>query len=194
MSDVIGVLALQGGFAQHIAMLGSIGVKAIEVRKPVDLDLCQGLIIPGGESTVIMKQLHFIKLMEPILEFAKTKPIFGTCAGLILMSNKILESPMQPMGLLDIEVERNAYGRQIESFTVDIDSTEKLIVGLRAVFIRAPRIKHVGPNVSVLASHNGEAVVVKQGHHLGATFHPELTLDSSLHRYFRSLVELTRID
>ena len=121
----IGVLALQGDFAKHAEVLVSLGIEVQEVRKPQELLRCDGLIIPGGESTVIMRQIDFIGLREPILAFAETKPIFGTCAGLILMSKTIQSSPLKPLQLLDIEIERNAYGRQIESFE-SLDSLEPI--------------------------------------------------------------------
>lgn len=187
---IIGVLALQGAFAKHVAMLESIGVRAIEVRKPDELAICNGLIIPGGESTTIMRQLNFIHLIEPLKEFAKQKPLFGTCAGLILMSQEIIEDPMEPFKILDISVERNAFGRQYESFNVNLTAklgTSKPDI-IPAVFIRAPRIRHCGSSVEILATFEGEPVLVKQGFHLGATFHPELTHNTAIHKYFANLV------
>lgn len=188
---VIGVLALQGAFAKHIAMLESLGIHTIDVRKPEDLEVCQGLIIPGGESTTMTRQIDYIHLTDPLKEFAKKKPLFGTCAGLILMSQEIYADPREPFRILDIAVERNAFGRQYESFTVNLEA--KLIADKKeivpAVFIRAPRIRHCGPEVEILASFEQEPVLVKQGFHLGATFHPELTHSTAIHKYFVSLVE-----
>ena len=190
----VGVLALQGAFAKHIEMLLSLNVHAIEVRKPQDLDLCDALIIPGGESTTMTRQMHFIKLNDKLKEFGSKKPIFGTCAGLILMSKDILESEMKSFGLIDIKVLRNAFGRQADSFTTEIAlhlNTKKPSL-FPAIFIRAPRIQECGKEVEVLASFEGEPVLVKQGHHLAATFHPELTKDPSIHRYFLSIIETNK--
>lgn len=190
----VGVLALQGAFAKHIEMLKSLKVHAIEVKKAEDLDNCDALIIPGGESTTMTHQMHFIRLREKLKEFAHTKPIFGTCAGLILISSEILESEMKPFGLIDIKVLRNAFGRQIDSFKADISlelNLKKPII-FPAMFIRAPRIKEWGKEVEILASFEGEPVLVKQGYHLGATFHPELTKDTSIHRYFLNLVQASK--
>lgn len=187
----VGVLALQGAFAKHAAMLKGLGVQVVEVRKPQDLDKCDALIMPGGESTVIFRQMRFINFLDSLLEFSKKKTVFGTCAGLILMSEKIVEGAsserlVEPLHLLDISVERNAFGRQIESFETELDfhpETGRRIT-IPAVFIRAPRIRKVGEGVRVLATWKGEPVLVQQGFHLGAVFHPELTNDPSIHLYF----------
>lgn len=188
---IIGVLALQGAFAKHISMLESIGVHALDVRKPEELSVCQGLIIPGGESTTIMRQVGFIDFADVLKEFAKKKPLFGTCAGLILMAQEIIADPMEPFGMIDVSVERNAFGRQYESFSTNLSA--KLGAAkpelVPAVFIRAPRIRHCGPSVEILAAFEGEPVLVKQGFHLGATFHPELTHSTAIHKYFADLVE-----
>jgi pyridoxal 5'-phosphate synthase pdxT subunit len=190
-SLVIGVLALQGAFAKHAEMLRTLGVKIVEVRKPADLLLCDALVVPGGESTTIMKQMHFIQLREPFIEFAAKKPVFGTCAGLILMSRSIIGDKMQPFHLLEIDVERNAFGRQVESFHTDLELNLKpgQIKEVPAVFIRAPRIRQISENVTVLAKWQDEPVLVRQGFHIGATFHPELTKDHTIHAYFLSLVK-----
>lgn len=187
----IGVLALQGDFAKHALVLRSLGVEVQEVRTPEDLSLCQGLIIPGGESTVMLRQIDFIKLRAPLAAFAKKKPLFGTCAGLILMSQSVKGSPLQPLHLLDVEVERNAYGRQVESFEafISLDLQEKHTEAFPAFFIRAPRIRSCGGGVQVLALHRGEPVLVRQGFHLGASFHPELTDNPQLHQYFIEIVK-----
>jgi len=195
---VVGVLALQGGFSKHLDMLRSLGVKAIEVRRPEELALCDGLVLPGGESTVIMKQLDFSQLRQPLTLFSKNKPLFGTCAGLIVISQEILQSPLQspmvPFGLLDVSVERNAFGRQIESFAAAIEVSSEISSkrSVSAIFIRAPRIKRCGVDVQVLAAYEGEPVLVQQGFHLGATFHPELTVDNSIHAYYLELVKRQR--
>jgi len=188
----IGVLALQGAFAKHQEVFIDLGVQASQIRTPEELELCDGLVIPGGESSTIYRQMGFIHLIEPLREFAKKKPIFGTCAGLILMSSTILNNSMiKPFGLLDITVERNGYGRQIDSFRVEIEvprlgsKNEALI---SAFFIRAPRIKACRPEVQVLAKYENEPVLVQQDIHLGATFHAELAEETSLYEYFLSLV------
>jgi 5'-phosphate synthase pdxT subunit len=183
---VVGVLALQGAFAKHIAMLHSLKAKAIEVRTPDDLAKCDALIIPGGESSVIKRQLGFIAMEEAMVKFAHKKPVFGTCAGLILMSREIVGGGIVPMNLLDISVERNAFGRQVESFKTDLQITlkpgqPKLVP---AIFIRAPRIRSIGSDVKILAEFGGEPVMVQQGMHLACSFHPELTDDKTIHTYF----------
>lgn len=191
MEPCVGVLALQGAFAKHIQRLQALGVKTCEVRKPADLVKCDALVIPGGESTTIMKQMEFIKFHEAFSQFAAKKPVFGTCAGIIIMSHEIIADARRPFNLLDIVVERNAFGRQVESFNTEVDlqlDSNKARL-LPAVFIRAPKIKHVGPKVKVLASYKNEPVLVQQGHHLGATFHPELTDDPTVHAYFLNLVK-----
>jgi len=186
----VGVLALQGAFKKHIEALTALGVKAIEVRKPEELAVCAGLIIPGGESTTMMKQIGFIELAEALHSFAVEKPVFGTCAGLILISREIIGDSMKPFNLMNITVERNAFGSQVESFHTSIEAkfSEKHPCQIEAIFIRAPRIRQIGPEVRVLASYEGEPVLVQQGHHLGATFHPELTSDRSVHKHFIGLI------
>lgn len=184
----IGVLALQGAFAKHAEMLRKLGADVIEVRKPEDLDRCDGLIIPGGESTTIMRQIRFIQLEDRLRSFSQEKPIFGTCAGLILISKEIIGNAIKPFGLIDISVERNAFGRQADSFTQEVFvTTETKPKPYRAFFIRAPRIRSVSPGVKVLASLDEEPILVQQGRHLGATFHPELTDDPAIHAYFLRL-------
>jgi pyridoxal 5'-phosphate synthase pdxT subunit len=186
----IGVLALQGDFAKHIAVLQRLGVDTQEVRKPEDLAVCDGLIIPGGESTSMIRQLDFIGLREPLLAFAKEKPLFGTCAGLILMAKQVENSSMATLGLLDIAVARNAYGRQVESFQSEVPleiKNEKAF--FPAIFIRAPRIIEVADNVEVFAKLGEEPILIRQGHYLGATFHPELTTDLQIHKYFIDMIK-----
>lgn len=187
----IGVLALQGAFAKHQAMIEKLGAEVLLVRTPADLKKCDGLIIPGGESTTIYRQMNFIELVEPLLKFAEKKPVFGTCAGLILMSKDLINGSLtEPFGLLDITVERNSYGRQIDSFQVPLDvSLSKTSQAVAAFFIRAPKILRCGSDVKVLASYSSEPVLVQQGFHLGATFHPELTSDTFIHEHFLSLVD-----
>lgn len=187
---VIGVLALQGAFAKHAEVLLALGARTIEVRKPKDLLGCDALIIPGGESTTMIRHMEFIHLREPFVEFSARKPVFGTCAGLILISKHILKDNMQPFQLLDIDVERNAFGRQVESFETKLNMQLKSgnPQSIPAVFIRAPRIRRVGEDVTVLARWKNEPVLVRQGIYLGATFHPELTSDHTIHSYFLKMV------
>jgi pyridoxal 5'-phosphate synthase pdxT subunit len=186
----VGILALQGAFAKHEEMLKSLGICTLQVRKPKDLTQCQGLIIPGGESTAISKQINFIGMADEIREFAKQKPIFGTCAGLILMAKKIIADPIIPFGFLDIEVERNAFGRQAESFQTEIEVAlePKKNKTFQGIFIRAPRICTCSSKVTILSKYKDEPVLVQQSFHLGAVFHPELTCDSSIHEYFLRMV------
>lgn len=181
---------MQGDFASHIKLLHQMQVAAIEIRKPEELSLCHGLIIPGGESTTILRQIDFIGLREEIIRFANHRPIFGTCAGMILMSHEVIAYPMKTLDLIDISVERNAFGRQIESFTthLQLNLPKQKVKTLQGVFIRAPRIKRCGSNVNVLAEFNGESVLVQQGRHLASSFHPELVGDSTLHRLFLNIV------
>lgn len=186
----VGILALQGAFAKHEAVVSSLGATALQVRTPEELQRCDGLIIPGGESSTIFKQMQFIKLTDPLLVFAATKPIFGTCAGMIVMSKEIIGGPpTTPLGLLDIVVERNAYGRQVDSFSTELEVSlphKKKVIS--AFFIRAPKVAWCGPEVNILARYLEEPVLVQQGHHLASSFHSELTTDASLHEYFLSLV------
>ena len=191
----LGVLALQGDFAKHIEVLFALGVETCEVRKPEDLKLCDGLIIPGGESTVMLRQIDFIQMREPLLSFAKGHPIFGTCAGLIIMARQVHSFSLEPLQLLDIEVERNAFGRQVDSFQTEIslelmgDASSREERCVPAFFIRAPRIRVCGKGVQVLAQLEGEEpILVRQGDHLGATFHPELTSCYVVHAYFVEMV------
>jgi len=191
----VGVLALQGDFALHAKALGKCGVEAVEVRKPSELDDVEGLIIPGGESTTLLKLMDAWNFTSTIETFhGAGKPIFGTCAGLIILAREV-ESPTQfSLGLIDVTVERNAYGRQRESF--EASGVARLDAGpipLEMVFIRAPRIRRLGPSVQVLAEHRGEAVMARQGRVLVATFHPELTDNTTVHRYFCDLVGRARI-
>jgi 5'-phosphate synthase pdxT subunit len=190
----IGVLALQGDFAEHIAMLKRINVEAVEVRLPEHLKGLDGLIIPGGESTTIGKLAVAYKLMEPLKQFGQRHAIWGTCAGAIFLSKDV--SRNQPLlGLMDIKVERNAFGRQVDSFEADLDVPElKQATGTNedyhAVFIRAPIIESVSGDANVLASApDGRIVAAQQGHFLATSFHPELTNDTRFHKYFLSLVD-----
>ena len=190
----IGLLALQGDFAEHIAMLKRLYVETSEVRLPEHLNGLDGLIIPGGESTTIGKLAVAYNLMEPLKLFGQRHAIWGTCAGAIFLSKDI--SRDQPLlGLMDIKVQRNAFGRQVDSFEIDLDVPElKQTTGsdapYHAVFIRAPIIESVSGDAKILASvPDGRIVAAQQGHLLATSFHPELTNDTRFHEYFLSLVD-----
>jgi pyridoxal 5'-phosphate synthase pdxT subunit len=191
----IGVLALQGDFAEHQVMLRRIGAEATQVRLPAQLDGLDGLIIPGGESTTIGKLAVTFGLIEPLRRFAGIHPVWGTCAGAILLSRDARRK--QPLlEVMDITVERNAFGRQVDSFEIDL--TVPVLADhdrpFRAVFIRAPLIESAGKGVEVVARLSdggaGQIVAARQGHLLATSFHPELTGDDRFHRYFLSLVEV----
>jgi len=186
----IGVLALQGDFDRHRKALDRLGIESVEVRLPRQLDQVGGLIMPGGESTTLLKLLDEWEFVPALEKFhAAGKPIMGTCAGLILLARDV-ESPKQPsLGLIDITAVRNAYGRQKESF--ETEGEADLGEGprpLKMVFIRAPRISRVGPPVASLVRYKGETVMARQGTVLVAAFHPELTEDPTVHRYFATMV------
>lgn len=186
----VGVLALQGDFDRHAEALARCGVDAVEVRKPAELADVDGLIIPGGESTTLLKLMDAWGFVPALERFhAEGRPIFGTCAGLILLARDV-DNPRQfSLGLIDVGVERNAYGRQRESF--EAHGTAMLggrPTPLEMVFIRAPRIRRVGAGVETLARHGDEPVLARQGSVLVATFHPELTDDPTVHEYFCALV------
>jgi 5'-phosphate synthase pdxT subunit len=174
----IGVLAVQGNFREHAAVLRRLGADVVEVRKPEQLDGLDGLVVPGGESTAMRRLMRIYGLEEPLASFAG--PLFGTCAGMILFDRRHLD-------LIDVEVERNAYGRQIASFEddVELDGEEE---PLRGVFIRAPRLADTGPDVEVLGRLRGDPVLVRQGRVLAASFHPELTEDTRVHERFLEMV------
>jgi len=178
----IGVLALQGDFEAHRRALERVGARVVEVRSLRELDGIAGLIIPGGESTTMLKMLKDENLLEPLREFGARKPIFGTCAGAILLARSVTNPPQESLGLMDMEVERNAYGRQVHSHIARLEDFEG--APLEAVFIRAPIIRQTGPQVRVLARYGGSPVLVEQGRHLAATFHPELTEDTRIHKLF----------
>lgn len=186
---VAGVLALQGDFEAHARILRRAGAEAIEVRTAADLDAAGGLIIPGGESTTMLKLLREEDLFEAVRAFGQTRPIFGTCAGAILLAKHVTAPAQVSLGLIDIDVERNAYGRQLDSRIVTIDAPGLDGGKMEAVFIRAPIIRRAGPEVGVLARYQGSPVLVEQGRHMAATFHPELTGDLRVHRYFLEKVE-----
>jgi len=187
----IGVLALQGAFIEHIHILRRLGVEAVEVRTAKELHNIDGLIIPGGESTTMLKLARHYHLVKPIQQMAKEgKPIMGTCAGMILLAKTITESDMQTLGLMDIEARRNAFGRQVDSFETDLAVPAIGREKFHAVFIRAPYIEHVGNGVETLAQlDDGTVVAVRQNNLLALAFHPELGRDSRLHEYFVHMVK-----
>ena len=184
----VGVLALQGDFEAHRKALERAGAEPVEVRSADQLANLDGLIIPGGESSTMLKLLNAEHLLDPLREFGQKRPIFGTCAGAILLASHVSNPAQESLALVDIDIERNGYGRQVDSRIARLktsglnrDGTER---DLEAVFIRAPIIKRVGDGAKVLAQYDGNPVLVEQGRHLVATFHPELTNDPSLHQMF----------
>jgi 5'-phosphate synthase pdxT subunit len=176
----VGVLALQGDFEAHEKALQRAGADAVEVRSADQLLNIDALVIPGGESSTMLKLIEYGRLLQPLREFGQTHPIFGTCAGAILLATEVTNPRQESLGLMDIGVERNAYGRQLDSRIAHLD----LEGDLEAVFIRAPIIRRVGENARVLATYQGDPVLVEQGRHLVATFHPELTADPRVHKLF----------
>ncbi len=177
----IGVLAIQGDYEAHAAALREAGAEPLLVRKPEELAGLDGLIVPGGESTTMLKFLERDNFLEKLTTFVQSKPTFGTCAGCILLAQEVLHPKQKSLAVLDATVERNAYGRQIDS---SIEHCETKIGSLEMVYIRAPRIVKVGETVEVLAERDGFPVLVRQGHLLAATFHPELSADRRVHRLF----------
>ena len=186
----VGVLSLQGDFAAHGAALERAGAEPVFVREPSQFGSLDGLVIPGGESTTMLKLMAYEPGLDQALrEFAGARPVFGTCAGAILMAGEVTNPPQRSFHLMDIGVERNAYGRQIDSRVAEIEMGAEFErrTGpgkLEAVFIRAPIIRRVGSQVRVLASFQGDPILVEQGRHLAATFHPELTADARVHALF----------
>jgi 5'-phosphate synthase pdxT subunit len=187
----IGVLALQGDVREHVRALHEAGATPVPVKAPADLASVDALVVPGGESTTIGKLLDRFGLLPPVIERAHSgMPLFGTCAGMILMAKEITGPELAPhrMNLMDIAVRRNAYGRQVDSFEVDLD-VEGLDAPLTAAFIRAPVVEEVGDRVEVLARWDEQPVLVRQGRLLAASFHPEITGDSRLHQLFVAMAE-----
>jgi pyridoxal 5'-phosphate synthase pdxT subunit len=183
----IGVLAIQGDFAAHVRALEEAGADAVEVRTPAQLDGLDGLVLPGGESTTFLKFLERDGFLQSLQRFLEQKPAFGTCAGCILLARNVSRPAQESLAVMDISVERNAYGRQIDSA---IQTEETRLAGgpLEMVYIRAPRIASVGPEVEVLAERDGYPVLVRQGRLLAATFHPELSSDRRVHQLFVDMV------
>ncbi|MCL6517928.1 pyridoxal 5'-phosphate synthase glutaminase subunit PdxT [Alicyclobacillus sp.] len=185
----IGVLALQGAFHEHARMLRDLGADTVLVKLPRHLDGLEGLVIPGGESTTIGKLLREYELMEPIRAMAREgMPVFGTCAGMIVLAARIQGEDEPHLALMDVTVNRNSFGRQRESFETDLSIPELGDDPFRAVFIRAPHIESVGPGVRTLATYEDRIVAVREEKFLATSFHPELTADDRLHRYFLGIV------
>jgi len=184
-----GVLALQGDFEAHQKALERAGAAAVQVRTAADLDGLDGLVIPGGESTTMLRILKDEALLDPLARFGHERPIFGTCAGAILLASEVSNPAQESLGLVDMAIERNAYGRQLDSRVVRLMPEEEFLLRtgpgeLETVFIRAPIIRRIGPSAHVYLRYNGDPVLVAQGRHLVATFHPELTGDARIHRLF----------
>jgi 5'-phosphate synthase pdxT subunit len=188
----IGVLAIQGDYEAHAEALNEAGAHPVEVRKPEQLDGLDGLILPGGESTTVLRFLDRLHFFDVLKDFCASKPVFGTCAGAILLAREVRNPPQRSLGLLDATVERNAYGRQIDS---TILTAETSLPGgpLEMVFIRAPRIVETGAGVQVLALRDGYPVLVQQGNVMAATFHPELSRDRRVHQFFVQTVTTAQI-
>ena len=182
---IIGILALQGDFALHRKMLNSINVNSYLVRHADDLDSCDALIIPGGESSVISKLIQKNSMYEKLINFSKLKSIFGTCAGMIMMSKFCNDGKVIPLKILDIEVERNGWGRQYNSFKciTKVDNHN-----FETIFIRAPKVKMVNENLSILSYKDKDPILISDGKHLAASFHPELTKDPTIHNIFIGLI------
>jgi len=184
----VGVLALQGGFAAHARILAQAGARAVEVRRVAELAGLEALVLPGGESTTLLNLMGDEPWFDALRAFHdRGGALFGTCAGAILLARRVLAPEQPSLGLLDVTVERNGYGRQVDSFEADVE-VRGFAEPVRGVFIRAPRIRDAGPGVEVLAARNGEPVLVRQGRVLAATFHPELAGESRLHRLFLTTV------
>ena len=189
----IGVLAIQGNYASHAQALTEAGASPVEVRKLEQLAGLNGLVLPGGESTTMLKFLEKHNFFEVLQEFCGSKPVFGTCAGVILLAHEVLNPPQRSMGVLDVVVERNAYGRQVDSVIVTAE-TELAGGPLEMVFIRSPRISKIGPGVEALATRDGFPVLVRQKNILAATFHPELSHDRRVHMLFVESVAAASAD
>jgi 5'-phosphate synthase pdxT subunit len=195
-SPTIGVFALQGDVREHLRMLGDLGVRALAVRRPAELEACDGLVLPGGESTTMAKLARTFELFEPLrARIAAGLPTFGTCAGMIMLADRIEDGTpgQETLGGLDITVRRNAFGRQVDSFEGDLEF-EGLDSPVHAVFIRAPWVERLGPGVETLATVPagpavGRIVAVREGHLMATSFHPEVGADDRIHRYFVELVK-----
>lgn len=191
---ILGILGLQGDYYAHGKMAEKLGMETLMVRTPEDFEKIDGLVIPGGETTTITKLLSRYNLIIPLKKFYKKgKPIFGTCAGMILLAKKIdNHSDQFSLGFIDISVERNAYGRQIDSFEEDVQIPKLGNKPFRGVFIRAPKISRIGKNVESLAKHNSDHILVREGNMLASSFHPELTEDTRIYEYFLEMMKKSK--
>tara|TARA_B100000945_G_scaffold319517_1_gene326912 strand:- start:866 stop:1441 length:576 start_codon:yes stop_codon:yes gene_type:complete len=179
----IGVLALQGNFNQHIQMLNALSVKSIKIKYGYQLDSCGALIIPGGESTAISKLIFKARMHETISEFSKTRPVFGVCAGMILLSSNTDTNNLKTLKIMNYKVKRNAFGSQINSFSDKI-KIKNFDNKFKAVFIRAPKVYKASSKIEILSIYNDEPVMIRENNHICTTFHPELTNDLRIHKYF----------
>ena len=185
----IGVLALQGAVREHIRSFADCGVEAVSVKQPHELDNLDGLVLPGGESTTMRRLIRVSGMSEALENFKNAgKPMFGTCAGLILLARKVVGEQPSQLASMDITVERNSFGRQVESFETRLN-IRHVAPDFSAVFIRAPHIRHAGPQVEVLSEYDGRIVMARQGNMLGCSFHPELTGDNRISRYFIEMIK-----
>ena len=186
---IIGIFALQGNFIQHKKFVDKIGVQNILVRHPNEIDQCDSLIIPGGESTTISKQIDNNQFRNKLIEFALEKPILGTCAGMIMLSTSMPRENMSPLNIMDFQIERNAWGRQVNSFSANINLNFDENRPFHSVFIRAPKISYIGKDVRVLATFDDEPVLLTNGMHIVSSFHPEIGEDYRIHEYFINKVD-----
>ena len=181
---IIGILALQGNFIQHKKFVDKIGVQNILVRHPNEIDQCDSLIIPGGESTTISKQIDNNQFRKKLIDFSLKNPILGTCAGMIMLSTSVPIINMTPLNIMDFQIKRNAWGRQVHSFSEDIYLDFDKDRSFHAVFIRAPKISRIGKSLQVLSTYNDEPILMSDGMHIVSTFHPEIGNDFRIHEYF----------
>jgi len=185
MNRTVGVLALQGAYQKHVETLARLGAEALLIRKSAELESCDGLIIPGGESTTMSLLIDESGMYEPLREFARHKPVMGVCAGMILMADSVDDARVNPLRLLPFRALRNHYGRQVHSFTADIVlAFDQGGAPLKAHFIRAPGITDLGPGIEILSRHDDEIIMIRKDRHLALSFHPELTRDDRVHRYW----------
>lgn len=191
MKYIVGILALQGAYQKHAESLSRLDVESRLIRKPGELDDCSALILPGGESTTISLLIHEYGFYEAIKSFAKTHPVLGVCAGMIMMANEVDDIRVTPLGLIPFKASRNYYGRQVHSFTADVKLNFDNNT-FQAPFIRAPGIEELSPEVEVLATYDDKAVMVSAGQHIALSFHPELTADTRIHNYWLSNIKQAR--
>ena len=188
MVNRVGVLALQGNYNQHKRILGTLGIRNILVQYPREIENCDLIIIPGGESTAISKQIERNNFRHPILDFAKTNSVFGTCAGMILLSSLEKENNLEPLSIMDFKVDRNAFGRQVASFSgnlyLEFDNTNSF----KGLFIRAPKISKLGKEIKILATYKKQPVMITNGRHFATAFHPEIGVDCRIHEHIMGYI------